>query len=92
MKYLCLALALMCSVTVGVAANAKPKEPTAMSPQQKDARRAALVKTISQAQAVMDRYEKQSSFQKKALVTEAQYAAARERRARAQAERDSLAN
>lgn len=82
----------MLSGTVGFATTAKPKQPTVMSPQQKDARRAALTKTITLAQEVMDKYAKQSSFQKKALVTDAQYAAARAKRDAAQRERDSLAN
>ncbi|MCX6953038.1 MAG: hypothetical protein NTV51_12865 [Verrucomicrobia bacterium] len=77
----------------GAAAN--PPAERALTPKEVDARRTALAVIIAAEQKVMDRYEKQSSFKKKDdlyWVTEAQYAAAKARRDKAQAERNALAN
>jgi hypothetical protein len=60
-----------------------------------DKRRAQLAEEITLQQRIIDRYERQTSFQKDknpfTWVTEEQYEAAKTARDKAQAERDELA-
>lgn len=63
-----------------------------MDPKQKEARRVVLQRIITDCQAIMDRYEKQSSFKKSPTpVSEQEYLKAKTRRDAAQKERDALA-